>query len=230
MADTSKSQGDTAKQPGGLDLKQHEADQDRREKLARKRQDDAAKASEGEGASPQTVAGPGVPDPATRRAELGRAAATQAERSGIATTQDSATATSSIAVPTDVKGPAPFADADELRPSQVLLPRSRVNGTFEGGEYTLGSEDEPWAGKVAATVFNLFGGPDRDVALRLRVQSRRDSTVPWEEAEVVELGEIDEAGSVEQSVSLVGPSRVVGSVVGSSGGHTAEVEVLATKS
>lgn len=226
MATGKQTQEDAVRREPALDLKQVDEDVKRREQLARQRQD-AAQVEEGQ--SPQTVPGPGVPDAATARAERARAAAALASQSSTPTTADNATATATAAIAVDVKPPAPFSDADPLRPSEVLLPRSRQNGVFEGREITLGSEADPWQGEATAMLFNLFGGPDRDVALRLRVQSRPDGTVPWEEANVVELGEIDEPGPVTAAVELIGPSRVVGAVVGSDGGHAAEVEVTVSK-
>jgi hypothetical protein len=227
MAERDKQrQSDVTRREPDLDLKQVDEDVKRREQLARQRQDDAQTE---EGQTPQTVSGPGVPDAATARAERARAAADQASRSTVPLTTDNATATKTAAIATDVKPAAPFADADPLRPSEVLLPRARVNGVFEGRELTLGTADEPWTGTATAMIFNQFGGPDRDVALRLRVQSRPDATVPWEEANVFELGEIDDAGPVEIPVELIGPSRAVGAVVGSDGGHAVEVELTVSK-
>jgi|SRR5215207_4094461 len=221
-----RTQEEQVRREPDLDLKQVDSDAERRDKLARQRQDEAQTEP---GEQPRTVPGPGVPDAATRRAERARAAAAQATRTQVPITSDNSTATKTAAVAVDVKGPAPFADADPLRPSEILLNRSRQNGVFEGRELTLGSAEEPWEGTAQVMIFNQFGGPDRDVALRLRVQSRPDATVPWEEANVFELGELDDVGPVEQAVSLVGPTRVVGAVVGSDGGHAVEVEVAVTK-
>jgi hypothetical protein len=223
-----------ATRDAGLDLKTIESDQQRRADLARQQQDEARQRQEDQPANPatmltQTVTGPGVPDAATMRAERSRAMIDQASRPRAPLTEDNSTATATAAVARDVKGPAPFAPADPLRPSQTLLVRSRQNGVFEGPEYQLGTADQPWTGEAVAFVYNLFGGPDRDVALRLRLQSRPDASVPWEEANVFELGELREAGENRVGVQLVGPTRVVGAVVGSAGGHAVEVEVTVSK-
>lgn len=230
MATGKSTQQDAVRRQPEIDTKQADADVERRTQLAKQRQDAAAKAAEDR---PQalvpTVPGPGVPDRATARAERDRLAAAQATRTQVPVTADNSTATATAAIATDVKPAAPFADADPLRPTATLLPRSRQNGVFEGVELALGSETDPWAGEATAMLYNFFGGPDRDVALRLRVQSRPDGTVPWEEANVVELGELREPGPVTAAVELIGPSRVVGAVVGSDGGHAVEVEVTVTK-